>query len=74
MMLQLLLDEDRVSPAHEKRSQPDRGCDPFSVVTNFRSNCDGVESLEERRVSDSAAHCHGIDSGQSKNLVLPTEL
>lgn len=47
---------------------------PFFFGTNFRSNCDGVESLEEWRVSDSAARCHVIDSGQSKNLVLPTEL
>ena len=59
--------------SNEKRPQPYRPR-PFLFKTNFRSNCDGVESLEERRVSDSAAHCHGIDSGLSKKLVLPPEL
>ena len=56
-----------------KKGRNHVGYDLFSV-TNFRSNCDGVESLEERRVSDSAARCHVTDSDLSKNLVLPTEL
>ncbi len=47
---------------------------PFFLKTNSRPNCDGVESLEERRVSDGAAHRHVFDSGLSKKLVLPTEL
>jgi len=37
------------------------------LIQTFRSACDGVESLEERRGSDSAAHCHGIDLGLSEN-------
>jgi hypothetical protein len=45
----------------------------FLGITNFRPDCDWVESLEEKRKSNSAARCHVADLGLSEKLVLPTE-